>query len=153
MQIDFINFVLKMANAIYPAWLFQQSAVVPYRWRRGEIEVLLITTRKGRWIVPKGVIEPNLSPAESAAKEALEEAGVRGILDEHKLGRYSYEKWEGLCRVEVYLLRVTKAFDEWEEDSFRKRQWLPLRNAVAAVSEPALKRLLKKVPERVRSER
>jgi 8-oxo-dGTP pyrophosphatase MutT (NUDIX family) len=151
MQMDFIKkTIIKMAKASYPAWLFQQSAVIPYRWRRGEIEILLITTRKGRWIVPKGVVEPDLSPAESAAKEALEEAGVRGVVHERKLGRYSYEKWEGVCSVEVYLLRVTKAHNSWDEDDFRRRQWLPLKEAVATVSEPALRRIMMKVPERVR---
>ena len=61
---------------------FKQSAVVPYRLVKNEIEVLLITTRKGRWIIPKGIIEPELSAAESAAKEALEEAGVKGEVSE-----------------------------------------------------------------------
>lgn len=124
---------------------FKQSAVVPYRLVKGEIEVLLITTRKGRWIIPKGIIEPGLSAAESAAKEALEEAGAMGELDENEIGNYSYEKWGGICHVRVFLLRATKLLDTWDEQSFRRRQWLPLKEAIATVQDEALRKVLKRV--------
>ncbi|WP_371514877.1 NUDIX domain-containing protein [Brevundimonas denitrificans] len=39
----------------------------------------------GRWIFPKGMVEDDMTPARSAAKEAWEEAGVRG--DIGKVGR------------------------------------------------------------------
>ena len=62
-----------------PDHYYRQSAVIPYRLREGRVEILLITSRKGkRWVVPKGILEPELTPAESAAKEAREEAGVSG---------------------------------------------------------------------------
>lgn len=124
---------------------FKQSAVVPYRLVKGEIEILLITTRKGRWIIPKGIIEPGLSAAESAAKEALEEAGAMGELDENEIGNYSYEKWGGICHVRVFLLRATKLLDTWDEQSFRRRQWLPLKEAIATVQDEALRKVLKRV--------
>ncbi len=127
--------------------LFKQSAVVPYRVVKGEIEILLITTRKGRWIVPKGIVEPGLSPAESAAKEAVEEAGVVGKIDEHELGRYSYQKWGGTCHVRVFLLRVTKMMETWEEQFFRRRKWLPLQDAIEEVDDEALQKVLKRVPK------
>jgi phosphohistidine phosphatase len=70
-----------------PAWMYRQSAVIPYRRGPSGLEVLLVTSRKGtRWVLPKGVVEPDLSPAASAAKEALEEAGVRGPIDDEPLG-------------------------------------------------------------------
>ncbi len=129
---------------------FKQSAVVPYRVVKGEIEILLITTRKGRWIIPKGIIEPGLSPAESASKEAVEEAGVVGKIVEHELGHYSYEKWGGTCHVRVFLLHVTKVMESWEEQYFRRRKWLPLKEAIAEVDEEALQRILKKVAKVVK---
>ncbi len=140
-----------MPETNYPDWLYQQSAVIPYRANKSRIEILLITTRKGRWIIPKGVIEHDLSPAQSAAKEAREEAGVMGVVEERKLGNYSYEKWSGKCRVQVYLMRVTKVFKIWEEDDFRTRQWFSLPEAIAAVSEPALKKMFKKMDYWLRS--
>ena len=63
-----------------PAWMYRQSAVIPYRKRPNGLEVLLVTSRKGtRWVLPKGVVEPGMTPAASAAREALEEAGIRGV--------------------------------------------------------------------------
>lgn len=124
---------------------FKQSAVVPYRLVQGELEILLITTRKGRWIIPKGIIEPELSAAESAAKEAMEEAGAIGKLEQNEIGDYTYEKWGGTCHVRVFLLRVTELLETWEEQYFRRRKWLPLKEAIATVEEEALKKVLKKV--------
>ncbi len=150
MRADSTNLTSNMTESSYSDGLYRQSAVIPYRAHKGKVEILLITTRKGRWIVPKGVIEHDLSPAESAAKEALEEAGVSGIVDERKIGQYSYEKWDGKCQVQVYLLRVTKVFKVWEDADFRTRQWLSLQEAMATVSEPALRKMLKKLPEWVK---
>ncbi|MEJ2103143.1 MAG: hypothetical protein P8X47_01050 [Ignavibacteriaceae bacterium] len=43
---------------------FDQSGVIPYRRKNGTLEILLVTTiRKKNWIIPKGFIEYNLSPA------------------------------------------------------------------------------------------
>jgi 8-oxo-dGTP pyrophosphatase MutT (NUDIX family) len=46
------------------------------------IEFLLIQTRGGRWIFPKGSAEPGLTHAQAAALEAFEEAGVHGRIQE-----------------------------------------------------------------------
>ena len=44
-----------------PEHFYTQSAVIPYRERNGAIEVLMITSRKRkRWVIPKGVREPEL---------------------------------------------------------------------------------------------
>ena len=70
-----------------------QSAIIPYRFNDGQLEILLIcSSSKKHWVIPKGIIEPGLSPVSSASKEALEEAGVKGISDKNKLGQYSYHK-------------------------------------------------------------
>jgi len=62
-----------------PTFLVERSGVIPYGRRDGAVEVLLITSSDGQhWVIPKGVIEPGMSAAESAAKEAYEEAGIRG---------------------------------------------------------------------------
>jgi 8-oxo-dGTP pyrophosphatase MutT (NUDIX family) len=67
--------------------LYQQSGVIPYRRVQNQLEILLITSiRRGRWIIPKGLVEPHLSPAESACQEAWEEAGVVGQVDSKPLG-------------------------------------------------------------------
>lgn len=127
---------------------YAQSAVIPFRETGARLEILLITSiRRRRWIVPKGIVEPDLTPAASACKEADEEAGVRGRVIGEALGRYEYAKWGGLCEVEVFAMKVTEEFDTWEEAALRTRCWLPLPEAVARVEEPDLRELLQRLPE------
>jgi 8-oxo-dGTP pyrophosphatase MutT (NUDIX family) len=66
----------------------QQVAAVCYRVRGTGIEFLLVQTRGGRWIFPKGGVEPRLTYAQSAAREAFEEAGVHGRIEEVPFARY-----------------------------------------------------------------
>jgi 8-oxo-dGTP pyrophosphatase MutT (NUDIX family) len=70
----------------------QQVAAVCYRIRRGGIEFLLVQTRGGRWIFPKGGVESGLTRAQSAALEAFEEAGVHGRMEETPFARYFRRK-------------------------------------------------------------
>ena len=95
--------------------MYRQSAVIPYRFNgQGKLRLLLITSRKRkRWIIPKGVIEPDLSSRKSAAKEALEEAGILGSVSDDMLGTYEYAKWGGVCHVEVFGMRVERILEEW----------------------------------------
>jgi 8-oxo-dGTP pyrophosphatase MutT (NUDIX family) len=66
----------------------EQVAAVCYRIRGKAIEFLLVQTRGGRWIFPKGSAEPGLSHAQAAALEAFEEAGVHGRIEEASFARY-----------------------------------------------------------------
>lgn len=130
-----------------PEYFYMQSAVIPYRERGEEIEVLMITSRKRkRWVLPKGVKELQLSPQDSAAKEALEEAGIEGVVSEAPIGSYQYDKWGGTCTVEVFTMSVQQVLDEWEE-SYRDREWVSLEEAMGRVSEPELKRILQRLPD------
>ena len=70
----------------------EQVAAVCYRVRGGVIEFLLVQTGKGRWIFPKGSVEPGLTHAQAAALEAFEEAGVHGRIEEACFTRYLRRK-------------------------------------------------------------
>lgn len=74
----------------------QQVAAVCYRIRKRGVELLLVQTRGGRWIFPKGGLEPGLTPAQSAALEAFEEAGVHGRMEETPFARYFRVQPEGV---------------------------------------------------------
>ena len=117
--------------------------------RGSAIEVLLITSLSSkRWILPKGWPEPELGPAENAAREAFEEAGVMGKISAKPVGRYHYlkERKDGggiPCSVDVFMLEVTKQLDDWPEKNSRELAWLPLDQAAARVTEPSLRQLLK----------
>jgi 8-oxo-dGTP pyrophosphatase MutT (NUDIX family) len=73
----------------------QQVAAVCYRASAHGVEFLLVRTRGGRWIFPKGGVEPGLTQAQSAALEAFEEAGVHGRIEEMAFARYRIEKASG----------------------------------------------------------
>jgi phosphohistidine phosphatase len=133
-----------------PAYYYDQSAVIPYRRRKGKPEILLVRSRSGRrWVLPKGIREPELSHAESAAKEAWEEAGARGRVGAKPLGEYRYAKWGADCRVEVYPMAVEELADDWEE-SFREREWLGPKAAAKLLQPKALGKLVRKLGERLK---
>jgi len=127
---------------------YEQSAVVPFRVADGGVQVLLITSMKSKkWIVPKGIVEPHLDAKQSAAVEAEEEAGVRGDVLDIVLGSYSYQKWGGLCTVEVYAMRVTDVLDDWLEAEDRDRVWVSLDEAEAMVKPKDLQPIVGRVRE------
>jgi len=109
---------------------YRQSAAAPVRIVDGRIEVLLVTaTRSKKWILPKGIIEQGMTPADSAAKEAWEEAGVTGTMDARSLGRFSISKWGAECSVEVFRMDAVLEADRWPESGSRKRRWFGLDDA------------------------
>jgi 8-oxo-dGTP pyrophosphatase MutT (NUDIX family) len=140
------------ANSLLPnQGIIEQSGVIPYRLKDGKLEVMLITSRRRkRWVIPKGLIEWHMTAADSAIKEAWEEAGIWGTVTAAAVGSYHYHKWERTCRVEVYLLRVEHALDVWPEASFRKRKWFSPAKAAERVEEDELKQLLLRLPDVVK---
>jgi hypothetical protein len=113
------------------------------------VEVLLITSRDtGRWVVPRGNPIAGKSPAESAAQEAYEEAGIIGPVETRAMGRYSYQKRRrfGITRqavVHLFRMTVDEERDEWPEMDERERRWFPAEEAAAAVHEAELARIIR----------
>ncbi len=118
-------------------------------WRAAPApEILLITSLSSkRWIIPKGWPDTEQTLAESAAREAFEEAGVTGDLQPAALGTYHYmkERKDGgmPCSVDVFALKVTKELDDWPEKGARQLAWLSLEQAAARVAEPGLRQILR----------
>jgi len=99
--------------------LKRQSGVIPVLDDR----VVLITARgSDRWIIPKGYIVKVLSPADSAAKEAYEEAGLIGTVSQDLAGEYRYRKFGKHFSVEVYPLYIETMLEEWDEMHQRRRR-------------------------------
>ena len=65
-----------------------QVAAVCYRANGSSVEFLLVNTSSGKWTFPKGRLEAALSASESAAAEAWEEAGARGVIEGEPFGFY-----------------------------------------------------------------
>ncbi len=134
--------------------VLRQSGAVPYRLNDQQLEVLLVTSRSRRhWIVPKGVIEYNLSPATSAAKEAEEEAGVRGTIIPKPLGVYTRRKAEGTLEVILFPLAVTEVLSVWPEEHLRRRRWTTISEARIMIDQPELAHLVCLLPHRLKQDR
>jgi len=127
-----------------PAYYYQQSSVIPYRINKGKLEILLVlSSKKKHFVIPKGIIEPGLTAQQSAEKEAFEEAGVKGQIDNNFVGEYQYQKWSATCHVQVYPLKVTEliADENWQE-SHRGRHWIKIKEAKKKIFQAELKTIL-----------
>lgn len=115
------------------------------------MEVLLISSREtGRWVIPKGWPIKGLSPAETAAREAYEEAGLGGQISKKPIGEFQYDKRlkDGTaepCRVEVFALEQMIQHPDWPERGQRTLQWFAVPAAAEAVQEPELKQIIRKL--------
>jgi 8-oxo-dGTP pyrophosphatase MutT (NUDIX family) len=114
-------------------------AAVCYRVRGGEPEFLLVRTRNGHWTFPKGRVDQDATNAAAAAREAYEEAGVRGSVESVPFVCYRHCKPGRLgsrrqvILVEAYLFKVKRLAPPLEEH--RDPTWF---------SVPEAKRRLKK---------
>ncbi len=126
-----------------------QFAALPFRVKKSEVQILLLTSLdSGRWIIPKGWPMGGLTASGSAAQEAWEEAGVRGVMRDQCIGLYYYLKLmpdSGAipCSVAVFPLEVQDLADDFPEAGLRRRKWFSPSKAAARVCEPELKRILR----------
>ncbi len=127
-----------------PAYYYTQSAAVPYRGSGPDTQILIVGSSSGRhWVVPKGIVEPGLSPAASAAVEAREEAGVLGHTTPAAIGAYTYQKWGADCHVTVYAMEVTHVIptSAWEENH-RVRRWVSKPEAMTLLNQPQMRAMV-----------
>lgn len=126
----------------------RQVAALPWSFMPDGVRILMITSRDtGRWVIPKGGRMAGLTDAESAAQEALEEAGVIGRIGASPIGAFRYMKI--LKRraprpmlVSVYALEVTALLDDWQEIGQRVRHWMTPEEAAESVDEPDLAQVI-----------
>ena len=130
-----------------------QVAALCWRLENSLVEVLLITSREtGRWVIPKGWPISGMTAAEAAAREAWEEAGVRGRVQDQPLGEYLYDKATGpakakRCAVAVFSLQVYALKRRFPEAAQRRLEWFAPAEAAGLVAEPDLQALLTLIAE------
>ena len=135
-----------------------QYGALPYRFTKaGVLQILVVTTRTTRrWIIPKGWPMTGRKPAQAAAQEAYEEAGVRGDISTKSIGAFTYEKLlngeDGAipCEVRVFALLVKRQAKSWPEAAERELQWLTLDEAAAAVGDEGLQSLIQSFAPRTK---
>jgi 8-oxo-dGTP pyrophosphatase MutT (NUDIX family) len=127
---------------------YKQFAALPYRLRDNDVEILLITTRKKRrWSIPKGWPIKHVTPRQTAAVEAYEEAGVRGATGRKKVGKFKKRRVRNkrsvICDVEIFPLQVGLQETHWPEKPERSRIWVGPSQAAKLVKKPGLRRAIK----------
>ncbi len=100
-------------------------------------------------MVPKGWPIKGLKPPQSAAREAYEEAGVRGAITGKAIGSFTYDKHldegrgEVPCEVKLFPLLVKRQLKSWPEMAEREWRWFDAESAAALVEEASLKTLIR----------
>ena len=126
----------------------QQYAALPFVKIGKQLEFLLITKRRsGRWIIPKGWPETELSGHQLAALEAYEEAGLKGRIGKKEIGTFQYVKQldddsKVICQVTVFALRVSAQYLDWPEKNQRQLRWVKKKKACELVEEQELATLI-----------
>ena len=127
-----------------------QASAIPYRRHDGKLEFCLITSiKRGRWMFPKGIIDPGETYVETALKEAEEEAGLHGSIVGEPLGTYEYHKWGTTLYVKVTLMSVSHADEQWPEADVRQRRWVDAEQARKLLDQAELRELLDKALRRL----
>ena len=137
--------------AIKPAGPAPHLQVGALCWRRSPkgLRILLITSRDtGRWVIPKGWPMRNRTDSGAAAREAWEEAGLRGEISSRSIGIYIYLKSLGTgvrvpCVVRVFPLQVREMERKYPENGQRRVKWFDLDKAAGKVDEPDLAALIR----------
>lgn len=124
----------------------RQAAVLAVRERH----LCMVTSRNGRrWVIPKGQIEIHQTEQEAAQAEAWEEAGIMGSVGAEPIGSYEYSKNGNSHTVVVFPMEVAIEREKWPECHFRKREWVPLEEALLRIEEPGLRSIVQAYVEPV----
>lgn len=104
------------------------------------IRVLLISSSQGKGLVfPKGGWEIDESLEAAAARETVEEAGVRGNLEAAALGPFTFvsgKRTHGRCAAYMFAMHVEEELDDWPEANARTRQWCSVEDALLRCRHP-----------------
>jgi 8-oxo-dGTP pyrophosphatase MutT (NUDIX family) len=132
----------------------QQAAAIPFRFGDSGPEVLLVTSiSSGKWILPKGNVDPGNTSAQTAETEAREEAGVSGDVDPTPVAVYDFKKGSTQLWVQVFPLRVEHVLKKWPESELRRRRWMSMDEAMRLVDHPGIRSVLERFVEYLQHEK
>lgn len=111
--------------------------------------VLLIRHRSGRWVFPKGHIDPGESHLQAAVREVEEEAGIAArCLEPTSTWTTRYVNDRGQPRrITWYRLSSEEARPVMREDLFPEGAFLPPEEALARLSHDEDRQLLRRILE------
>ncbi|MEL7471619.1 MAG: NUDIX domain-containing protein [Pseudomonadota bacterium] len=132
----------------YAAGIDRQVGALAWMPEDADLRFWIVTSRRtGRWVLPKGSVDPGMTPSEAAAQEAFEEVGLTGEIDHAPIGGYRIPKirppliWT--VDVEIYALRVTHVAETWLEQDERQRRLVTLTEAHQLIEDEEILRTLR----------
>ncbi|HEV8339619.1 MAG TPA: NUDIX hydrolase [bacterium] len=127
--------------------VFRQTAPGP--------EVLLLQHQGGKWMLPKGTIEPGETPEGVARREVLEEAGIGNLTVVADLGEERYfffwrsEDTYYDKTVHYFLMEFTGSEDPHPqtEEGFIACEWVPLDEASGRIKYKETREIIRRARE------
>ena len=104
-----------------------------------DLEILLMQDAKNRWTIPKGHVEPNEDPRDTARREIIEETGLQEMKVYDWLGKVNFRYRRShtlvLMTMHIYMVQGLGKTDELHpEDWLNDIQWLPAKEAIDKIA-------------------
>jgi 8-oxo-dGTP pyrophosphatase MutT (NUDIX family) len=116
------------------------SGGVLFRKSDEVFEVALVSIRGSRvWSLPKGIIERDEDQETTAAREVMEETGLKGEILE-KIGQIAYWYFQKEKTVKVhktvhyFLMRYISGSTDDHDDEVDEARWVPLEDAFTTLN-------------------
>ena len=113
----------------------ESSGGVVYRCKNDHLQVAIVQTQRGAWVLPKGAVETEEDPDQAAIREVLEETGIVAEIEED-LGEIRYEVrpdlWTGFVPkvVHQYLLKAVSGSIRPDPAEHVAARWVDIQDGV-----------------------
>jgi 8-oxo-dGTP pyrophosphatase MutT (NUDIX family) len=115
------------------------GGIIFRRSPEGKLEILLIQDAKNRWTIPKGHVEPDEEPKQTAKREIQEETGLKEMKVMSWLGKVNFRYRRAntlvLMTMHIYLVQgLGDTNDLQGEDWLNDIRWLPAAVAIDKIA-------------------
>ena len=115
------------------------GGIIFRRSKEGKLEILLIQDAKNRWTIPKGHVEPDEEPKQTAKREIQEETGLKEMKVLSWLGKVNFRYRRAntlvLMTMHIYLVQgLGDTNDLQGEDWLNDIRWLPANQAIDKIA-------------------
>lgn len=137
----FRDFVSKRRPSISEVVRETTSGGIVFRHneKTNQVEILLIQDAKRRWTIPKGHVEPDEEPKQTAEREIREETGLQDMKVYNWLGkvhfRYRRAHTLVLMTMHIYLVQGLNDTNKLNpEDWLNDIKWFPSQEAIDKIA-------------------
>lgn len=107
--------------------------------KEGRLEILLIQDAKNRWTIPKGHVEQDEEPKQTAEREIQEETGLKEMKVYNWLGKVNFRYRRGqtlvLMTMHIYLVQALGDTNDLNgEDWLNDIRWFPTNQAIDKIA-------------------